>query len=108
MPVLAHLTLALALASAAPSVAHTPPTPQTEGPTTTLASSPTPAPKPPCPGQIVLIGMDGRLDCDVTPPQLLAIVLDDTPTTQTDCDDMGGRVLYDPAIDRFYCIGIDY
>lgn len=67
-----------------------------------------PAPKPPCIVQVIVLeGWDDETPCDVTPPQSIAIILDDAPA-HPECDDAGGQVLYDHTIDRFYCINIDY
>ena len=50
------------------------------------------------------------LTCNPDGSQILVTTIDDDPgPTQTEiCDHSGGQVLYDPAVDRFYCIDIDY
>ena len=54
--------------------------------------------------------IDFDLHCDMNPPQILAAVLDDDPSggAADQCHNAGGRVLYDEATDRFFCINMDY
>ena len=74
-------------------------------------ASPAPAPdtRPVCSTDVVVAYGDEPIPCNVNPPTLLVVVLDDNVgDTQGECDDMGGRTMYDERIDRFYCIGVDY
>jgi hypothetical protein len=69
------------------------------------------APNFDCTGEVVLMPtIDFDLHCDMNPPQILAARLDDDPSGAADeaCHHSGGRVLYDPTNDAFYCINIDY
>lgn len=69
------------------------------------------APNYDCTGEVVLLPtIDFDLHCDMNPPQILAAILDDDPSgvAAEQCHHSGGRVLYDPTNDAFYCINMDY
>lgn len=62
-----------------------------------------------CTGRVILLASPSSpTNCNLTPPQVLASRLDDDPTAWAECDHAGGAIMHDPAIDRFYCIDMDY
>lgn len=82
---------------------------QEETTTTTLA----PPPENECEGfRAVLMQFydPATLPCNPNGDQVLVSVIDDDPGSiqEETCQHKGGQVLYDPAVDRFYCIDIDY
>lgn len=74
-----------------------------------------PAPEPPttrpaCQGEVVLRQHwdDLPLNCDMNPPQILAVRIDEMQSDYDRCRDSGGRILYDDEVYAIYCINIDY
>ena len=67
-------------------------------------------PKPACEADVTLLdSFDAETDCDVSPPQTIAIRLDDaSDSNMMRCDDAGGQVLLDPKSRAIYCINTDY
>jgi hypothetical protein len=66
-----------------------------------------PAVKPPCDGTYVLVYEDQETGCDLTPPQRLDVMTEDTDGFATRCANMGGT-LTDDIGDAWRCEGIDY
>lgn len=65
--------------------------------------------QPVCQGRVILLpNIDAPTNCDLTRPQVLAAILDDDQADWDACDHAGGAILHDAAIDRFYCINLDY
>lgn len=69
-----------------------------------------PTAKPRCEADVTLLAsFDHPTLCDVSPPQTIAVRLDDPGDAQlAECDDAGGQVLNDPEAHTTYCINIDY
>lgn len=64
-----------------------------------------------CPAfQVVLMTNwdTATLPCNPDGNQILATTIDDDQADFDECDHSGGQILHDPAIDRFYCISLDY
>lgn len=65
--------------------------------------------KAPCTAEVVLLqSWDSPLNCDVTPPQMLVIRVDETRIDFDRCADAGGRLMHDDEIPAWYCLNIDY
>ena len=63
--------------------------------------------RPPCEGQIVYTYEGQTLDCDVSPPQQLDLLIPMPADYQLICDNAGGRItLVDPITS--HCADIDY
>jgi hypothetical protein len=78
-------------------------------PTEPTLSNNTPT-KPPCEADVTLLAsFQHETTCDVSPPQTIAVRLDDPGDAQlAECDDAGGQVLLDSQNHAEYCINIDY
>ncbi len=75
---------------------------------TALTESPTEMPDCPNDQVFLLDHITDPTNCDLNPPTILAAILDDDPAAFQLCLDYGGQTMHDPAIDRFYCIDLDY
>jgi hypothetical protein len=82
-----------------------------------------PTAKPPCNGTVVTVRWDELTVCDVSPPQRLDVVFDESfwgeawggdasmLAVEQECDDMGGRDLIGFSADHpdaLVCEGVDY
>lgn len=57
--------------------------------------------------EVILSDFNQPTNCNLTPPQVLTVILDDLGDAQVaECDHAGGRVLYDGI--QFLCYDLDY
>lgn len=56
----------------------------------------------------VIQGWDMPIACDLTPPQMLVIRIDDTQRDYDRCHHAGGTIMHDDEIPATYCLDIDY
>lgn len=68
-----------------------------------------PPPVPPCQGEVVLLQhWDSPLNCDVNPPQMMVIRIDEMNSDFDECHRRGGAIMHDDEIPAWYCLNIDY
>lgn len=73
------------------------------------ATQESPPPKPPCQGEVVLLQhFDDPTTCDVRPPQMLVVRIDEMQTDFDRCHQYGGVIMSDNEVPALYCLGIDY
>lgn len=71
---------------------------------------PTTQPKPPCTGYTVILDdFEQYPDCDVIPPQVMVIRMEDPgPIQELTCLNHGGIPMIDQKAGTAYCLDIDY
>lgn len=81
-------------------------------PVDTTPTPPAQREKPDCQATDVILRYSWEdldpLNCDLNPPQILAVRIDEMQSDYDRCHDSGGSILYDDEVYAIYCINLDY